>query len=82
MKSLITSTISDPNFNINSNSFYAHWCKITTPNPIGEENSTINLRRSRLISAIYDFFIVFKFYFSSAADGNGIVGIAVGALLN
>lgn len=69
-------------FNINSIPVYAHWCEITTQNHISEGNSTINLGGSYLISTIYDFFIVFEFYFSSATAGNGIRGIAVRALLN
>ena len=83
MKSLITNIKHEEcHFNINSIPIYAHWCEITTHNHISEGNSTINLRESYMISTIYDFFIVFKFYFSSTAAENSIRGIAVRALLN
>lgn len=55
-------------FNINSIPIYAHWCEIMAWNQISGGNSTINLRGSYLISTIYDFFIVFEFYFSSATS--------------
>lgn len=64
-------------FNINSIPIYAHWREIMAQNHISEGSSTINLGGSRLISTIYDSFIVFEFYFSSATAWNGIRGIAV-----
>lgn len=46
--------------------FHSHLCSLgrkTAQNHINRGNSTINLRGSYLISTIYDFFIVFEFYF-------------------
>lgn len=67
-------------FNINSIPIYAHWCEIMAQNHISGGSSTINLGGSRLISTIYDPFIVFEFYFSSATAWNGTRGIAVTGL--